>query len=59
MAADELPPAERAVRAPADAVETAAGHLTSQPRRQRVIGEVLVAGASAVAVAIARRVRRR
>lgn len=59
MAGDEVPSTERAVRAPADAVETAAGRLTSQPRRQRVISEVLVAGASAVAVAIARRLRRR
>lgn len=56
---DAGPPAtERAVRAPADAVESAAGHVSHQPRRQRMIGEALVAGASAAAVAIARRLRR-
>ena len=54
----ELPATERAVRAPGDAVESAVGHLSRRPRGQRVLGEALVAGMSAVAVAIARRFRR-
>ena len=53
-----LPAAERAVRAPGDAVESAVGHLSRRPRGQRVLGEALVAGVSAMAVAIARRFRR-
>jgi hypothetical protein len=50
--------AERAVRAPADAVESATAPLSHDPRRQRVLSEVLVAGLAAAAVAVAHRLRR-
>lgn len=55
---DDVPAADRAVRAPADAVESATGHLTSEPRKQRVASEALVAAAAVAAVALRRRLRR-
>jgi hypothetical protein len=53
-----LPPSERVVRAPADAVESAVSHLGGQPRRQRVLGEAIAAGAAAALVIALRRLRR-
>lgn len=58
MPEPDLPPAERVVRAPADAVESAVSHTGGEPRRQRVLGEALVAGLAAAAVAALRRLRR-
>lgn len=54
----ELPASERVVRAPGDAVESASSHLTVEPRRQRLLGDALVAALAGAVVVGVRRFRR-
>lgn len=55
---EELSPADRAVRAPADAVEAATAHVTHDPRRQRVVSDAVVAALAVGALVLSRRLRR-